>query len=160
MISDDDWKKLIRLHQLTKKYFLKAEESDESLKTWFPPINEHRYAYDHLMRVKAREYGFRSSPDEETQTEEEPLTDEDYIQENFRTCLNHEMRAFYDAVERLAISLRDSISTMLDGYSPSTITKALPDWYTEIKPALIKINDDIALQRERKDVGDDRIGEI
>ena len=42
----------------------------------------------------------------------------------------------------------------MDGFSPETYTAVFPEYYSEIRPEIEKIDDDIAKIRKEKDVGD------
>lgn len=49
------WKKIYQLHQKTKIYLLTAEEISENGDALIQPLKEHRDAYDHIVRIFARQ---------------------------------------------------------------------------------------------------------
>lgn len=61
-------------------------------------------------------------------------------------------RAFFDTADWISIQLRNLIITELENYDSDCIKKTVPNYYSEIRPDIVQINEDIAKARNNKDV--------
>jgi hypothetical protein len=100
---------------------------------------ELRNSFDHLIRAIIAEL--------------KQNDDEKYILENLDKAFSHLFRAGYDGLDYAGIVLRDLIDRELEDFSPKTINDVLPEYYKEMKPRIIEINQLIAELRRKKDVG-------
>lgn len=135
------WDQIIHVHECTKHFALKAEESEKKFRTFIQPFNELKNALEHIIRAQSVYFGFASGKDN------------DYIIKNLNKALGHEYRAFFDTADWLSISLRDRIIDTLIPFHHEAISKAIPDYYSHIRPRIDVICNEIAGLREKKDIG-------
>lgn len=102
---------------------------------------ELRNSFDHLIRAIVAELNHKQPADKE------------YILENLDKSFSHLFRAGYDGLDYAGLVLRVLIDKELVGISPKTIHGVLPEYYKEMKPRIIEINEQIAELRRKKDVG-------
>ncbi|MBI4778125.1 hypothetical protein HY792_04320 [Candidatus Desantisbacteria bacterium] len=139
-VCKEVWKKIIHVHEYTKHITLKAEEFDESFKTFIQPFNELRNTLEHIIRANSVIIGINDCEDSK------------YIDKNLDKALGHEYRAFFDSVDWLSMSLRDRIIETLKPFHHEAISKAIPDYYSNIRPRIDEIGNEIARLREEKDI--------
>ena len=137
-MSRIDWDKLCSYYNSIKTLYIDCEETDPELKTNLQPLNEFRAALDHLMRINTIEH-LGASVNFNTNIEEEA-----------KKLLGHFKRAFYDICDTLSMNYRNKIIDILEKYDPETITKAIPDYYSNIRPDIERISADIAELRIEK----------
>ncbi|MGB0745276.1 MAG: hypothetical protein ACPGSB_12195 [Opitutales bacterium] len=142
MDCESSWKKVIEIHNHTKRVFLWAEEMETiGFRDFVQPINEHRHAWEHVVRARANELGLDAR---------EPNTD--YQETNLNKALGHEYRAFFDSADWLAVIIREDILKVLKPYSPKVIAAGFPDYYPTVRVRLDEINQSIADKRMDKDI--------
>ena len=128
-----NWRQLVEFFNEIKWLYALCEETDPDLCTNLQPLNEFRAALDHLMRIVAienlPEYG-----------------DKDPVEEA-RKLTSHLRRAFFDVCDMLSINYRNRIVDLLEKFSVDTINSALPTYYSDIKPRIFKIDEEIAALR-------------
>lgn len=137
-MSKINWDKICNYYNSIKTLYIDCEETDPELKTNLQPLNEFRAALDHLMRINAIEH-LDASMCPEANAEDEAAK-----------LLGHFKRAFYDICDMLSINYRNKIITILEKYDPETITKAVPGYYSDIRPDIEQISLDIAGLRTEK----------
>lgn len=135
-----EWKGIVELYQRTKSLLLFAEEYNLSWKTFLQPLLEQRSALDHICRAMAVE----------TRINAEGNHDE--VPKNLDKAKGHLYRAFFDTADWLSIELRNSIIEGLNEYDSECIKKAIPNYYSKIRPDIVEINEEIAEARNNKDV--------
>lgn len=148
--AEELWRKIVVIHNYTKAHLIYCEEANIEHKTFIQPRNELCNALEHVVRSKARELGVTSGL-EETST---------YCQANLDKVIGHEFRAFFDVCDWLGMILRERTLAELEGYSVDAIHKAIPNYFSEIRPRLEKIPEKIAEVRSRKDIGGDILQEV
>ncbi len=136
-----DWEKIVAYYTSVKEYYILCEETDPELKTNLQPLNEFRAALDHLMRIVAIE-NVNCSERKDANSDEE-----------CRKLLGHLKRAFYDICDMLSINYRNKIIDALSIYDSEMISKALPNYYSEIRPQINLFSEKIANLREEKGFG-------
>jgi len=136
---------LTELYLVVKELILYFEEVNPEQKSDIQPINELRNAFDHMMRVSA--VALEVNPYEGDSQK--------YILTHIDKAFGHVYRAGYDTVDFLALTIKAIISDELDGFSVEAISKALPEYYSTIKPEIEQINLKIANYRAEKDVAQD-----
>jgi hypothetical protein len=142
---DHPEKKVVELYLRVKKIMIIAEETaEEDFKTFLQPHFELNRAFDHLNRVKAAEFKL---------TEDTIPTIEKYIEDNYSKAIGHLYRAFFDVTDWLSMKIRKSITDTLQGYSNECINTVVPNYYSNIKPKIYQISNDIASIRNQKDIG-------
>ena len=126
-------KKLFPLYENVKKAIILAENFNENSEMYIAPINQLRSALDHIFKsVKIA-------------TESESC---DY---ELKEAKEHMERAGYDALELLAGNLGTSVIKKLELYDTDTLTHVFPDYFTQIKPKITEIRQNVAERRmERK----------
>lgn len=135
-LKEIQWDKIISLYNTTKYIFALCEETDEQLSTNLQPLNEFRASLDHLMRIVAIEK-LDMYKSKNAIIEAEKLH-------------SHLRRAFFDVCDLLSINYRNKIIEALKKYSPECIEKALPEYYSSIRPRLETITETIASLRTDK----------
>jgi hypothetical protein len=139
-MNEELWKKIIVLHNTNKALFIWCEDNGVQLKSFLQPNNELKNAWEHVVRAKANELGMTSAPDPE------------YIKRNLDKVLGHEYRAFFDICDWLSMNLRAKLIELLQPYDNTAINTIIPTYYTEIRPQLDKICNEIAKLRSTKDI--------
>ncbi len=140
MYKKEVWEKILKIHETTKHFIIKAEEFNEGYKSFIQPLNELKNAYEHVIRAQAAECGLQEGKSEE------------YIRKNLDKALGHEYRAFFDTADWTAIYLREKIINTLSNYSPAAIRQAVPN-YMSMKTRVDSISAMISHLREKKDIG-------
>lgn len=139
-----DWAQFYSLYNTIKFLYALCEETDSDLCTNLQPLNEFRAALDHLMRIIAIE-NLEEYKDKNAEIEVEKL-------------YGHFRRAFFDICDMLSINYRTKIIDILEKYDSSEISKALPNYYSEIRPYIERTSYKIAELRTNKrfDKNDDQ----
>lgn len=131
-----NWEELFNLYNTIKWLYALCEETDPELNTNLQPLNEFRAALDHLMRIVAienlEEYKEKSAIDEA------------------KKLRSHLRRAFFDICDMVSINYRNKIIDALHDYSFEEIQSALPTYYSEIRPRIEAISEEIAFVRTKK----------
>lgn len=130
------WDRIIGLYNTIKYIYALCEETDDQLSTNLQPLNEFRAALDHLMRIVAIEKL-------NTYKGKDPLLEAEKLHSHLR-------RAFFDVCDLLSINYRNKIIKKLKRYSPECIEKALPDYYSVMRPRLEEMTEIIASLRTDK----------
>ncbi len=130
-------KEILVLYKKFKDLMLYADE----LKTesFIPAINEARDAFDHFMRSFAAKYDM--------------VEDGEYTLENFNATFRHLYRGVYDLLDYIRIQQKDLVDHLLDDYSKETILAVLPKYYSEIRPDLLELVENIPKYKNSKDIG-------
>lgn len=137
-----NWEEIVNLYNTIKWLYALCEETDTELNTNLQPLNEFRAALDHLMRIVAIEnlddYKEKDANDEAT-----------------RLC-SHLRRALFDICDMISINYRNKIIDVLEDYSIEEIQSALPSYYSEIRPRIETISEEIASLRTEKRFNGDK----
>lgn len=137
-----NWEKLVNSYLRVKEYYILCEETDPELKTNLQPLNEFRAALDHLMRIVAIEHTGLKANDVDSELE-------------YNKLLGHLKRAYYDICDMLSINYRNKIIDTLEIYESEIIGKAIPDYYSKIRPQIEIYSEHIAELREEKGFGNE-----
>lgn len=131
-----NWDEIISLYNTIKSLYALCEETDPELQTNLQPLNEFRAALDHMMRIagieKTEEYKTKSAVDEATKLK------------------SHLRRALFDICDMLAINYRTKIIDTLQDFSVEEIHHAIPTYYSEIRPRVEEISENIPELRTEK----------
>lgn len=138
--EETELRQVTELYGKVKELILFCEENHEEFKSNLHEVKELRDAFDHLMRIFAVKLGVKEEKDEE------------YIKINMDKVFGHVYRAGYDTLDFATLILRDKINKEVSGFSPSAIQAAIPNYYSEIRPAVESITLDIIKLRNDKDV--------
>ena len=139
-MHEEQWQKIVVVHNTSKSYFLWCEENGIQLKSFLQPNNELKNAWEHIVRAKAIELGIKKSDNPK------------YVEESLNDALAHEYRAFFDICDWLSMTLRKKVIDQLGNYAPETITTVIPDYYSRIRPTLDRACNEIARIRGSKDI--------
>jgi len=132
---------ICELYFVVKEVIIYFEEINPEQKSDIQPINELRNAFDHLMRVVAVWLNIKER--------DEP---NNYILTHLDKSFGHVYRAGYDTVDFLTLTLKELIHSELTDYSTRTIGEVIPNYYSEIRPSICELNDEITKYRSEKDV--------
>ena len=132
---------ICELYFVVKEIIIYFEEINPEQKSDIQPINELRNAFDHLMRVVAVWLNIK-----------EQDNPSDYIVTHLDKSFGHVYRAGYDTVDFLTLTLKELIYSDLSGYSVRTIQEVIPNYYSDIRPAIYELNDEVTKYRSEKDV--------
>ena len=141
-------KEVTILYLKVRELMFYADEVHPEKKTFIPPINEIRNAFDHLMRVFAVKFELKTTDKE------------DYITDNLDMALSHVYRAAFDLLDYISICLRDKFLDEIDGISTEALNEVFPEYYQKIRPDIEKASTDISDIRSKKDIGDPKIGDV
>lgn len=136
------WEQIIHVHMTTKYFGIKAEEYAKDFKTYVQPFNELKNSLEHIIRAMSVEVGITDKGQE-------------YVKNNLDKALGHGYRAVFDTADWLTITIRDRIIETLRPFNPEVISKAMPEYYSNIRPRIDAICNDIAGLRGRKDIEND-----
>ena len=126
-------KELYPLYEKVKLAILLVENFDEKREMYVAPINQLRSALDHIFKSVNTANDIESC---------------DY---ELKEAKEHMERAGYDALELLAGSLGTSVIKKLRPYDTQTLTTIFPCYFTNIKPIITEIQQNVAERRmERK----------
>lgn len=142
MLNKELIEKIYHIHTKSKDFALKAEEFGIDFKGYLQPYNELKNAYEHMLRAQFVDLGVQEEDDSAK-----------YVSSNLDKALGHEYRAFFDTADYLSMTLRQRIHESLREFSSDVISKAIPTYYSLIKPRILEINEEIAQARSRKDIG-------
>lgn len=131
-----NWEEIINLYNTIKWLYALCEETDSELNTNLQPFNEFRAALDHLMRIVAVE-------------NLEEYKDNDAFDEA-KKLKSHLRRALFDICDMISINYRNKIIDALQEYDVGEIRNALPNYYSEIRPRIEEISEEIAILRTEK----------
>ncbi len=131
-----DWDEIISLYNTIKILYAQCEETDAALYTNLQPLNEFRAALDHMMRIAGieytNEYKNKSASEEATKLR------------------SHLRRALFDICDMLAINYRMKIIDTLEDFTVEEIQAAIPKYYSEIRPRINDISEQIPELRTEK----------
>ena len=131
-----NWEGIINLYNTIKWLYALCEETDTELNTNLQPLNEFRASLDHLMRIMAIE-----------NLDDYKDKDANYEATKLRS---HLRRALFDICDMISINYRNKIIDVLEDYSVEEIQSALPNYYSEIRPRIEMISEEIAFLRTDK----------
>lgn len=131
-----NWEEIFNLYNTIKWLYALCEETDPKLNTNLQPLNEFRAALDHLMRIVAIENldDYKEKDDKEEATR----------------LRSHLRRALFDICDMISIHYRNKIIDVLQDYSVEEIQTALPCYYSEIRPRIETISEEISSLRTEK----------
>jgi len=130
-LDNEQIEKLCRMYGRIKHYMLKAEEFGLKHKTYLQPRLELYQAFDHIMS----EY-FLEQLDDKTGS--------------LDGAMKHMYTAFFDIADWTINEIRRLVFMDLERFSPDVIKTAIPEYYSEIRPALDELVDKITEIREGK----------
>lgn len=118
-----------KLNQLLEEYaevkesIILAEKFDPEERVYIAPLNELRSAFDHIMRACHK-------PSE--------------VEKQFEEAQSHIRRAGYDAYELFSVSIITNQINIVKKYDSNVIAKIFPEYYTEVKPTINRIKEQIS----------------
>lgn len=141
-------KEVTILYLKVRELMFYADEVHPEKKTFIPPINEIRNAFDHLMRVFAVKFELKTTDKE------------DYITDNLDMALSHVYRAAFDLLDFISIYLRKKILDEINEISPEALTIVFPEYYQKIRPDIEKASTEMSDFRSRKYISCPKIDDV
>lgn len=132
---EEKWQQLLAKYAIIKELYIRSEETDPELKTNLQPLNEFRAALDHIMKMMTAYVVAKDEKNFETQ---------------YDKLNSHFNRAFFDICDFLSINYRNKICDTLTAYDTETIRTVFPKYYSEWRPLIEKISENIAKRRRDK----------
>ena len=129
--------KIVEIHASIKGMILYTEEITNMANP--QQLLETRDVLDHILRVIIADV--------------EKKYDLRYKVTNLSKAVGHMCRGGYDVLDWTSLVLKQKIEEELKGFSVDAISKVIKNYYTEIKPTVLKISTEIAKIRGTKDVG-------
>ena len=126
---------IVPLYQKVKKTIIEAENFDPLRETYIAPLNEIRNTFDHIMK---------SASDDENED----------LMENLKEAKVHLNRAGYDVFEILSSNLGIAIGKAIEKYDSEIIARVFPQYYENIQPKIIEIQQELVRVRSKKNVDD------
>jgi hypothetical protein len=133
-------KETVELYLFVKELIIFNETIDPESNTFPQVINELKNAYDHFNRVLAAKLDLKTG------------IDSTYTINNLDKALGHIYRACYDALDWLSINVTEDVRKELECHSNEAIKVVIPDYYSDLRPALLKYEKQITDLRAEKDV--------
>jgi hypothetical protein len=129
---------LSELYAKAKRLFLEAEGKDPEQKSNIAAFNEIRAAFDHLMQCIG------------TALSEKPDS-EDFIENQIRKAKEHIVRAMYDSLDGIGVSIRKRTSDMLCNSPENSIAMAFPEYHSDYLPKINSLDEKIMESRNNRD---------
>lgn len=128
-----------------KEVLLIAESKNKDKQIYIQPYNELRYCLDHLMRAFVWEFV-------KEQAENDKNSDEidSSVKHAINSSIGHLQRAYSDICEWYCLNVKQWCEDIIEPFSIDQITRAIPDYYSKIKPRLIKLEDELVVYKENK----------
>jgi hypothetical protein len=139
-MHDELWRKIVILHNTNKSLFIWCEEHEVELNSFLQPNNEFKNAWEHVVRAKANEIGLNGEPNPE------------YQKATLEDALSHEYRAFFDICDWASVILRSRAIDLLKPYDQASISAAIPNYYSKMRPDFEIAIEKIAGLRGGKDI--------
>lgn len=128
-----------------KGILLIAESKSKDQQIFFQAYNELRYCLDHLMRAFAWDF-FKDQTGDDKKIESANAS----IEKAINSSTGHLQRAYSDICEWYCLNVKQWCNDILKPFSAEQIIKAIPNYYSEIKPQLIQLEDDLVVYKENK----------
>jgi len=107
---------IVPLYGQVRRLFALAEEIDQCM--YLGPLNECRNALDHLIRAYDK------------------FDDAAIYRKQIDECIEHLIRAGFDALDHMTVSILEKTDKLLEPFSSQLIGNIAPQVYTEFKPKL------------------------
>ncbi len=136
---------LVKWYVEVKNVILRVENNNK--KIYIQLYNELRYSFDHFIRAINWELEKEKTPS---------ITDEQISNINFSvekaisSSINHLQRAYSDICEWYYLQVKEICNNIIAPYTPEQISKALPNYYSLIKPNLQQIGSYLTVYKENK----------
>jgi len=136
---------LSELYAKTKRLVLEAEGKDPEQKSNIAVFNEMRAAFDHLMQCIG--VTLAEKPESEALCKE----NEEFIENQIRKAKEHIIRAMYDSLDGIGISIRKRTSDRLHGLPESSIAMIFPEYHSDYLPKIKNLDEKITASRYNRD---------
>lgn len=137
-ICFDKLTNLYALYDNVRRAVILAENFNVGRKMPIAPINQLRSALDHIFKA------INSAAIHEQ------------FEYELKEAKEHLDRAGYDALELLAGNLGIKILERLNTYASNTISTVFPSYYSEIKPKITAIKQNVAILRSEKKIDSEK----
>ena len=129
--ESDDLVTIAKYYEVTKRLLILGEQLDLESRTLPQVINELRNCLDHLMRVVQFKAGIRSSVQDNSLA--------DYTEMNINKAYGHVYRAAYDALDWIAMIIKERVVYELRPFSVEAINTVWPEYYSQLRPRFEEI---------------------
>ncbi|MDR2732675.1 MAG: hypothetical protein LBB36_05595 [Fibromonadaceae bacterium] len=133
-----DFEQLSELYAKAKRLVLEAEGKDPEQKSNIAVLNEMRAALDHLMQCIGSELA------------EEP-DNKSYIENQIRKAREHIVRAMYDSLDGIGVSIHKRTSDMLRNSPEHLIATVFPEYHSDYLPKINSLDEKIIESRNNRD---------
>lgn len=128
---------LLTWYGRAKEVTILAESLDTINRAFIQPLHEQRYCLDHFVR--AISYERRGNSDEN-------------VKKAISSAISHLQRAYSDSVEWTLVSVVDEFSISLEPYTSEQIVRGFPKYYSEIRPKIDEITNEVNKYKLNKSV--------
>jgi hypothetical protein len=136
---------LSELYAKAKLLVLEAESKDPEQKSNIAAFNEIRAAFDHLMQCIG--VALSDKPDSEDLCK----ANEDFIENQIRKAKEHIVRAMYDSLDGIGVSIRKRTSDMLRNSPEDSIATTFPEYHSDYLPKINSLDEKIIESRNNRD---------
>jgi len=136
---------LSELYAKAKRLVLEAEGKDPEQKSNIAVFNEMRAALDHLMQCMG--VALADKPE----GEDLHKGNEDFIENQIRKAKEHIVRAMYDSLDGIGISIRKRTSDMLRDLPEPLIATVFPEYHSVYLPKIKNLDEKITESRNNRD---------
>lgn len=141
---DKETENFLRWYIEVKSVLTSVESVDLNGLVYIQPYNELRYALDHFMRAMAW------ADEQATVADSRKAGLDSTVKNALGHAVGHLQRAYSDIVEWYFLTVKQTCFDILDPYTVEQIKCAVPDYYSEFKPFLVKFTEDLILYKENK----------
>lgn len=134
---EDKVKLLLEWYIKSKEVSIKAESMDKSNTGYIQPLHEQRYCLDHFMR--AINYYYNNESDK-------------IIEKAINSAIGHLQRVYSDSIEWMLVSVKEEYLKELNQYSNEQILQGFPEYYSEIRPDIEEITEQVNNYKTNKSI--------
>lgn len=134
---EQDIEVLLTWYERAKEATIIAESLDTVNGSFIQPLHEQRYSFDHFIRSMVY--------DKDGSSEEK-------VRKAISAAISHLHRGYSDSVEWIYVSVLDEYTSFLRTFTTEQIAKGFPDYYSEIRPELDKIKNQIDKYKINKSI--------
>lgn len=134
---EKDIEVLLAWYERAKEATIIAESLDTVNGSFIQTLHEQRYSFDHFIRSVVY--------DKDGSSEEK-------VKKAISAAISHLHRGYSDSVEWIYVSVLDEYTSFLKNFNTEQIAKGFPDYYSEIRPELDKIKNQIDKYKINKSI--------
>ncbi|MCM1262954.1 MAG: hypothetical protein NC313_09560 [Butyrivibrio sp.] len=134
---EKDIEVLLAWYERAKEATIIAESLDTVNGSFIQTLHEQRYSFDHFIRSVVY--------DKDGSSEEK-------VRKAISAAISHLHRGYSDSVEWIYVSVLDEYTSFLKNFNTEQIAKGFPNYYSEIRPELDKIKNQIDKYKINKSI--------